>query len=68
MIEYTVMDYEGEPVTIEDGEIYEADPPTSNSQWNSDDCEWEDPDELESTFGSESLSQLEYRCYYYDKL
>lgn len=26
MIEYTVLDYEGEPVTIEDGEILEYEP------------------------------------------
>ncbi len=27
MIEYTVMDYEGEPVSIEDGEIVKVDAP-----------------------------------------
>lgn len=28
MIEYTVMDYEGEPTIIENGEMYDAEPPT----------------------------------------
>ena len=29
MIEYVVMDYDGEPVTIEEGRILEAEPPRS---------------------------------------
>ena len=54
MIEYTVMDYEGEPVTIEDGEISEVDTPRDiydadygyvtkedgEIYWDSDDVEW----------------------------
>lgn len=32
MIEYVTLDYDGEPVTIEDGEILEAEPPTE--VWN----------------------------------
>ena len=67
MIEYTVLDYEGEPVTIEDGELLMADPPDYDSHWNAKDCEWE-PDDLEGEFGSECLSKLEYRCWYYDRL
>lgn len=43
MIEYTVMDYEGEAVTIEDGEMLTvyAD---RGEHWNSETCEFE-PDE-----------------------
>lgn len=40
MIEHTVMDYEGKPVSIEDGEIYEVDAPYKKV-WNSEWCEWE---------------------------
>ena len=55
-IEYVVMDYEGKPVSIEDGEICEEDPPRASSEvqeyswnllykeWDSDKCEWVDPD------------------------
>ena len=44
MVEYTVLDYEGEPVTIEDGEILEAEPPESDEgeyYWDSQECDWE---------------------------
>lgn len=55
MIEYTVMDYEGEPVIIENGEMYDAEPPDdvydrydnrySKDQgdiyWNSEKGDWE---------------------------
>lgn len=54
MIEYVVMDYDGEPVTVENGDIREAEPPTElwNDRreeyrggkdmiyWDSDACEW----------------------------
>ena len=55
MIEYVVMDYDGEPVTIEDGQMWEAEPPRSvwhdSSQkyidkedgeiyWDGDEVEW----------------------------
>ena len=33
MIEYTIMDYEGEPVTIEDGEIMYWEP-DDGEHWN----------------------------------
>ena len=51
-IEYVVMDYEGEPTIIEDGQMWEAPPPRYYDDdtnelkyqvWNSEDCEWEDP-------------------------
>ena len=32
MIEYTVLDYEGEPVTIEDGEILEYEPAVEDDE------------------------------------
>ncbi len=67
MIEYTVLDYEGEPVTIEDGEMLIADPPDYDFSWNSEDCEWE-PDDIEGELGSESLEELEMRCWYQDRL
>lgn len=73
MIEYTVLDYEGEPVTIENGEILEASPPRATNErgceiryqvWNPDECDWED----EEPEDSESLWELESRCYYCDRL
>lgn len=77
MIEYTVMDYEGEPVTIEDGEIGEVDTPRDiydddygyvtkddgEIYWDSDDVEWKfKPDR------SGSLWELETYCYYQDRI
>lgn len=54
MIEYVVMDYEGEPAIIKDGRAIEPDKPLSvwdddrdekcydkdRMYWNSDACEW----------------------------
>lgn len=54
MIEHVVMDYDGEPVTIENGEICDAEPPTElwddwreeyrggkdMIYWDSNACEW----------------------------
>lgn len=51
MIEYTIMDYEGEPTIIENGEMYEPSPPYDCetdkwAEWNSETCEWEfEPDD-----------------------
>lgn len=51
MIEYVVMDYDGEPVTIENGCMYEPSPPYDCESdkwavWNSETCEWEfEPDD-----------------------
>lgn len=67
-IKHTTLDYEGDPVTIEEGHIYEAEPPYRDQVWNSEDLEWQDPEYLEDQFGSESLDELEMRCYYWDKL
>ena len=53
MIKHVVMDYEGEPVTIEDGKMYEPSPPYDCyrdkwAEWNSETCEWEfEPDDEE---------------------
>lgn len=67
-IKHTTLDYEGDPVTIANGSILEAEPPYRDQVWNSDDLEWQDPEYLEDTFGSESLSELEKRCWYYDRI
>ena len=52
MIEYTVMDYEGEPAIIENGRILEAEPPKEiwderrdeyregEIYWDSEELEW----------------------------
>ena len=52
MIEYTVMDYEGEPVTIEDGEILDAEPP--RSVWSEKREEYLDDTEGEIYWDSEA--------------
>ena len=56
MIEYTVMDYEGEPVTIKNGDMWDAEPPEEvysdrddkyytkeqgDIYWDSDKCDWD---------------------------
>lgn len=77
-MEYVVMDYEGEPVTIEDGEIYYAEPPDTawderreeyregEIYWDSQDLEWKV--EPEDEYPAESLVELEYRCWQWDRL
>ena len=53
MIEYVVIDYDGEPTLIVDGELLNAEPPTElwddwreeyrggdDVYWDSDACEW----------------------------
>jgi len=58
-IEYVTLDYDGEPVVIENGEILCDDyldhkasfyvsgdiAPTVYQEWNSETCEWEDPED-----------------------
>lgn len=68
MIKHTTLDYEGDPVTIENGEVLEAEPPYRDQVWNSDDLEWEDPEYPDKEFGSECLSDLEERCWYWDRI
>ena len=46
MIEYVVMDYDGDPMTIEDGEMYNCEP-DRGEHWNPATCEFE-PDEDDS--------------------
>ena len=51
-IEYVTLDYDGEPVVIEDGEIYDEYRDYWDSEagrfidleWNSETCEWEEPE------------------------
>lgn len=64
MIEYVTLDYDGQAVIIEDGEIWDDE--RDDEVWNSEMCEWEEP-ELEDEPG-EDLAELELRCYYWDRL
>ena len=59
MIEYTVMDYEGEPVIIENGEMLDvyAD---SGEHWNAQTCEFE-PDEEEDSYSYADEDDSWYR-------
>lgn len=56
MIEYTILDYEGEPTVIKGGEMWEAEPPREvwydredrylskdegDIYWDSDKCDWD---------------------------
>lgn len=53
MIEYVTLDYDGEPVTIEDGEILEAEPPYRDQVWNPESLDWEDAP-AESEYGNDA--------------
>lgn len=46
MIEYTIMDYDGEPVTIEDSTMYYWDA-EDGQHWNSETLQFEDDEEEE---------------------
>lgn len=50
-IEPVVMDYEGEPAVIIDGEIFDAEPP--RSVWSDKYCEYLDSDEGEIYWDSD---------------
>lgn len=77
MIEYTILDYEGEPVFIDNGEICkDEDPPiyfdrsrdrVETMQWNSEYCCYEELDEAHYD-PEDSLNRLEERYYYRDRL
>lgn len=41
-IKHVTLDYDGEPVTLDDGKLLEARPPYQNQVWNSENLEWED--------------------------
>lgn len=50
MIEYVLMDYEGEPVSIEEGEMLTW-YPDEGEHWNSETCEFEpDEDDCDNSF------------------
>lgn len=76
-VEYTVMDYEGEPVYICEGEICEDDDPpmyfdesrdrVERMQWNSRYCCYEEQ-EPEPYDPEDSLSRLEERYWYRDRI
>ena len=53
MIEYVVMDYDGEPVTIEDGRMWEAEPP--KEVWHDRRGEYVDEEEGEIYWDSDDL-------------
>lgn len=73
MIEPVILDYEGEPVYFDNGELYEAIPPFDCDRgytgefamWNPETLEWEFDN---SECYGESLEELEMRCYYEDRL
>jgi len=70
-MEYVVMDYEGEPTIIEDGEMWIAERPYDADReiyadWDSEECEWEF--EPEDEYPAESLSELERQCWQWDRL
>ena len=57
MIEYVVMDYDGEPAVIENGRLFIPNPPRATNEhgcqilyqvWNPDILDWENPDNDES--------------------
>ena len=53
MIEYTVLDCEGEPVTIKNGHMYEAEPP--RSVWHNWRGEYVDKEDGEIYWDSDEL-------------
>lgn len=71
MIEHVVMDYDGEPVTIENGEIYDAESSyydhekgrTVTQIWNPATLDWEDPDDDDEPCGNDRAL---YRLGWYD--
>ena len=74
MIEYVVMDYDGEPVSIEEGEILLWEPETGE-HWNSSTCQFEADEEEEEYDDYDDYEKYKedrfresLRYYYWDKL
>lgn len=52
MIEHVLMDYEGEPVSIEEGEMFTW-YPDEGEHWNSETCEFEPDEDEEEAYGDD---------------
>ena len=63
MIEYTVMDYDGEPVTIKDGEIWDA--RQLQTVWHEGREEYIDKDDEEIYWDSDDV-ELKVTPYYFN--